>query len=161
MKNNLMSGTFKVTITTAVLHFLSAATALTFFVLMRSAAATVMEALPLLFIVAIILAFLAIAGIFIFVLQTLGGIGIIITVMQQKQKLCTIICGLLIVVDFITAFCSAILGFSIFIIGELDAVIIFCAIDLLLLAVLSVVSAILSIVAIVKNLSDKSDSPAQ
>lgn len=152
------SKAFKIVIATAVLHFVSACAALAFYVVMRTAASAVVNDLPVLFIIAILLAFLAVVGIFVFIFQTLGGIGIIIAARYKKGIICVVICGILIAVDVMTAFCSTMLAFAILFVGELDMVVILCALDLLLLAVLSVAGAILSVISITKSLSERAQS---
>ena len=152
------SKAFKIVIATAVLHFLAACAALAFFVVMRTVAASVVNDLPFLFIIAIFLAFLAVAGVFVAILQTLGGIGIIIAGVFRKSILCVVLCSILIVVDAITAFCSAMLAFAILAVGEFDLAVILYELDLLLMAALSIAGAVLSVTAIIKNLSERSKS---
>lgn len=152
------SAAFKVVIATAVLHFASACAALAFYVAMRTVASAVVNDLPFLLIIAIFLAVLAVAGVFVFILQTLGGIGILIAATHKKGIICIVICSILIAVDVITAFCSTMLGFAILAVGELNLAVILYALDLLLLAVLSAAGAILSVTAIVKSLAERSNA---
>ncbi|MCH5149021.1 MAG: hypothetical protein J1G05_06685 [Clostridiales bacterium] len=151
-----MSKSFKISIAAAIVHILSALAALTFFLILKLGASG-MEAVPFLIIFAFFIAMFAGVGIVIFVIQFSCAVGIIVTGIFKKEKLCALFCGLPLLADLFAAFFAAIFGFTL-ITGGLTATGISIAIALLLLAVLSLAGIVLSIIAMVKNLSKKHTS---
>lgn len=147
-------GAFITSIAAGVLHILSAVAAFVFYWMMNYGGRIIMEAVPFLVIFAILLAFLSIVGLAVAIIQSGFGVAIIVTGALRKKKLCALFCGLPLLADAITAFCTVILGCSIT--GGLNSTTVPLAIDLLLLALLSIASIVLSIIAMVKNLSKKS-----
>ena len=155
-----MSDELKISIAAGVVHILSAAAALVFFIIIKDTALNSTSAAPYLLIFAIMLAFFAVASIFVAAIQFCFGVGIIVTGALRKKKLCALFCGLPLPVDAVAVFCSALLSFELFT-NEFNVAAIFLAINLLLLALLSIAGITLSIIAMVKNLSKKPEEITQ
>lgn len=148
-----MNKSFKISIAAAIVHILSAIAALAFFLILKIGAAGMAE-VPFLILFAFFIAIFAGVGIVIFVIQFSFAVGIIVTGLLKKEKLCALFCGLPLLADLCAAIFAAICGFT-FITSGLTATGILIALDLLLLAALSISSIVLSIIAMVKNLSKK------
>ena len=158
-ENKPIGGTIKISIATGVVHILSGLAALAFFLTMKYAAGA-MEGAPYLIFFALFLAVFAVAGIIVFIIQFICGVGITVAGALQKKKLCAIFCGLPLLIDLVATFAATIVGFSLATSG-LGGAVIFLGIDSLLLDVLSLAGIILSIITMVKNLSKKQDNQVE
>ena len=150
-----MSGALKVSITAGVIHALSALAALSFFLILKIES-TGMAEVPVLVLFAFFIAMFAGVGIIIFIIDFGCAVGITVTGILKKMKLCALFCGLPLLADLFAAFFGAVFGFAMITSG-LTAVGILIAAALLLLAALSIAGIVVSIIAIVKNLSKNSN----
>lgn len=161
-EDNPMSGELKISIAAGVVHILSAAAALAFYLISEygKSGPDIWDGVPLLIFTFLFLFIFSLFCVAISVIQFSFGVGTIVTGALRKKKLCALFCGLPLLADSVAAFFATIFALD-FIIGGLDHLTHPLTLSLLLLALLSIAGIVLSIIAMVKNLSKKSDDITQ
>ncbi|MCH5147537.1 MAG: hypothetical protein J1F61_06030 [Clostridiales bacterium] len=156
MKNNKpRSKAFGISLATGIIHILSALTAIVFFILLRFVplnADSIGTAIALVLILPLVIILLII----VILPQLCFGIGITVSAVCGKKKLCAIFCGVPMLADLIAVIFSFVLG-----IGIMTDLNIVLTIVIILFGVMSLACIILSIIAMVKNISQKTDLVAQ
>lgn len=149
----------KISIIAGAAHALSAVTALVFYLILKFGAVGIAQ-VPFLIFLALFIVILAFAGLVIFVIQFFCAVGIIVTGVLKKRKLCAFFCALPLLADLVAVFFAASFGFA-FITDGTGGSGILIGMDLLLLSALSLAGIVLSIIAMIRNLSKKYDYQAQ